>query len=110
MAALGGYDWPGNVRELQNVLASIMVAGPSRGVIGPHGLPGHLGRTITVARRVTLADARRDFEQRYVRAALLRSGGKAGAAARELGVSRQGLRKLITRLGLSDPGAATGAH
>lgn len=110
MAALGGYDWPGNVRELQNVLASIMVAGPSRGVIGPHGLPGHLGRTITVARRVTLADARRDFEQRYVRAALLRSGGKAGAAARELGVSRQGLRKLITRLALSDPGAATGAH
>ncbi|MFM8534089.1 MAG: helix-turn-helix domain-containing protein [Acidimicrobiia bacterium] len=70
---------------------------------------GHLGRTTTPARRVTLADARREFEERYVRAALARCGGK-GAAARELGVSRQGLRKLSTRLGLSDPGAPAGAH
>jgi len=35
-----------------------------------------------------------------VRAALARSGGRAIVAARELGVSRQGLRKLTTRLGL----------
>ena len=39
LTQLGSYDWPGNVRELQNVLASLMVAGPSRGVIGPHGFP-----------------------------------------------------------------------
>jgi DNA-binding NtrC family response regulator len=50
--------------------------------------------------RATLADARREFEERYVRAALARSGGRAIVAARELGVSRQGLRKLTTRLGL----------
>lgn len=101
---LGSYDWPGNVRELQNVLASMMVAGPTRGVIGPHSLPGHIMRSTAMSGRATLAAARRDFEERYVRAALARAGGRAGSAARELGVSRQGLRKLTTRLGLSAAG------
>jgi DNA-binding NtrC family response regulator len=50
--------------------------------------------------RASLAAARRDFEERYVRAALARSGGRVIIAARELGVSRQGLRKLTARLGL----------
>jgi DNA-binding NtrC family response regulator len=106
LSLLGAYDWPGNVRELQNVLASIMVAGPQRGVIGPQSLPGHLTRATAMNTRVTLAEARREFEERYVRAALARAGGRAVAAARELGVSRQGLRKLTTRLGLE--GAAKG--
>jgi transcriptional regulator with PAS, ATPase and Fis domain len=100
LSLLGAYDWPGNVRELQNVLASIMVAGPQRGVIGPQSLPGHITRTTAMNIRVTLAEARREFEERYVRAALARAGGRAITAARELGVSRQGLRKLTTRLGL----------
>jgi transcriptional regulator with PAS, ATPase and Fis domain len=100
-AMLGAYDWPGNVRELQNVLASVMVAGQQRGVIGPQGLPGHITRATAVTKRATLAEARREFEERYVRAALARSGGKQSAAARDLGVSRQGLRKLAARLGLA---------
>jgi two-component system response regulator AtoC len=108
LSLLGSYDWPGNVRELQNVLASIMVAGPQRGVIGPQSLPSHLTRASAMRTRVTLAEARRDFEERYVRAALARAGGRPIAAARELGVSRQGLRKLTTRLGLG--GSEKGIH
>jgi DNA-binding NtrC family response regulator len=109
MSHLGAYDWPGNVRELQNVLASMMVAGPARGVIGPHGLPAHITRTAAMTTRLTLAEARRAFEERYVRAALARAGGRSVAAARELGVSRQGLRKLTARLGLSAIEEAAGA-
>jgi DNA-binding NtrC family response regulator len=105
VAALGSYDWPGNVRELQNVLASVMVAGPPHGLIGAPGLPAHITRTTAMAGRTTLADARREFEERYVRAALARAGGRAAAAARELGLSRQGLTKLLSRL---DRGAARG--
>ncbi len=100
LSLLGSYDWPGNVRELQNVLASVMVSGPQRGVIGPQSLPGHLTRATAISRRVTLSDARREFEERFVRAALARSGGRAVTAARDLGLSRQGLRKLTARLGL----------
>ena len=110
LAMLGAYDWPGNVRELQNVLASMMVAGPQRGVIGPQNLPAHLTRASAMVSRATLAEARRDFEARYVRAALARAGGRVVVAARDLGVSRQGLNKLTARLGLSNlekPIAAT---
>ena len=100
MSMLGSYDWPGNVRELQNVLASVMVSGPRRGLIGAQSLPGHITRATAMTERSTLAEARRQFEARYVRAALARSGGRSAVAARELGVSRQGLRKLTARLGL----------
>ena len=110
LSMLGSYDWPGNVRELQNVLASVMVAGPPRGVIGAQSLPAHITRATAVVSRVTLAEARRDFEARYVRAALARAGGRVMVAARDLGVSRQGLNKLTARLGLASlekPVAAT---
>lgn len=97
---LGSYDWPGNVRELQNVLASVMVAGPARGVIGPNILPAHIARTSAISARSTLAEARRAFEAHFVRNAMARAGGKTLIAARELGVSRQGLTKLMARLDL----------
>jgi DNA-binding NtrC family response regulator len=42
------------------------------------------------------------FETQFVRAALVRSGGRRSRAAEELGVSRQGLTKLMTRLGIAD--------
>ena len=101
LTALGAYDWPGNVRELQNVLASAMVAGPSRGVIGAGGLAAHITRATAIAGRATLAEARRAFELHFVQAALARAGGRPGVAARELGVSRQGLSKLVARLEVS---------
>lgn len=110
LSLLGSYDWPGNVRELQNVLASVMVAGPQRGVIGPHSLPSHITRSTAMTARSTLAEARREFEKRYVRAALARAGGRVMTAARELGVSRQGLRKLTARLGLLEIDEANARH
>jgi len=101
MAALGRYDWPGNVRELQNVLASVIVTSPPRGLLSVSQLPAHVARTVALADGRTLADARREFEFRFVRAALARAGGRHGVAARELGVSRQGLTKVLARLGLA---------
>ena len=62
-----------------------------------------------MAQRATLAEARRAFEARYVRAALARAGGRTVAAARELGVSRQGLTKLMTRLDLDARARASAA-
>jgi DNA-binding NtrC family response regulator len=103
MSALGAYDWPGNVRELQNVLASMMVAGPKRGPIGADALPTHIARVTALGRPASLADARREFEARFVRAALARAGGRSTMAARDLGVSRQGLLKLTRRLGIAPP-------
>ena len=100
-AALARYDWPGNVRELQNVMTALAVSAPRRGRVGPSLLPAAIaGASPVVAAR--LEDARRSFEQRFVRAALARAGGHRGRAATDLGLSRQGLAKLLRRLGLCD--------
>jgi transcriptional regulator with PAS, ATPase and Fis domain len=101
VAALARYDWPGNVRELQNVLAALAVRGPKRGVIPPSALPPHFGAAEPDP-ACRLEEARRSFEQHFVRAALVRTGGHRERAAEELGVTRQGLTKLMSRLGISD--------
>jgi transcriptional regulator with PAS, ATPase and Fis domain len=104
VSALAAYDWPGNVRELQNVLASILVSAPPRGLIGPAALPVHVARVAAMSSRLsTLAEARRQFEERYVRAALARAAGRTAEAAKDLGLSRQGLVKLMGRLGIAEP-------
>jgi transcriptional regulator with PAS, ATPase and Fis domain len=101
VAVLSRYDWPGNVRELQNVLAALAVRSPKRGVVGPTALPAAFGGA-QPAGTWTLEAARRTFEERFVRAALVRTGGHRAHAAQELGVTRQGLTKLMARLGISD--------
>jgi DNA-binding NtrC family response regulator len=106
LAALARYDWPGNVRELQNVMASIAVHAPRRGRVTPNVLPLHLARASQVS-DMTFEAARADFERRFVTAALARAGGRRAGAARLLGVSRQGLAKMLRRLRIED--AAIGA-
>jgi transcriptional regulator with PAS, ATPase and Fis domain len=89
------------VRELQNVLAALAVRSPRRGVVPPTALPAPFAES----RRTEtwrLDEARRTFEERFIRAALVRSGGHRARAASELGVTRQGLTKLMSRLGISD--------
>ena len=52
--------------------------------------------------RVKRSRRLRTFEEAFVRAALVRSGGHRGRAAADLGVTRQGLTKLLTRLGIGE--------
>lgn len=104
VAALADYDWTGNVRELQNVLAALAVRVAKRGVVPPAALPPQFGNHVR-ADSYRLDEARRQFEERFVRAALARNGGRRSVAASELGLTRQGLTKLLARLGFG-PGDA----
>jgi transcriptional regulator with PAS, ATPase and Fis domain len=97
LAALSRYDWPGNVRELQNAIAWMAVHAPRRGRVGASLLPAQLAST-TLATGSSFELAREEFERRYVRAALAQAGGQRLVAARALGVSRQGLAKMLRRL------------
>ena len=101
IATLARYDWPGNVRELQNVLAALAVHAPRRGRVSAALLPGHLGSAVLHV-AAAFEDARVEFERRFVRAAMARAGGRRAAAAAQLGVSRQGLAKMLKRLGIGD--------
>jgi len=99
LAALTAYSWPGNVRELQNVVAAMAVLTPSRGEVQlsqlPPQMPHRSGRPSG-----RLADARSVFERQFIGSALARVDGRRAVAARELGLSRQGLAKLIRRHGI----------
>ena len=99
IGALARYDWPGNVRELQNVIASLAVHGPRRGRVPASLLPVHIaGAALHTATGID--EARIEFERRFVRAALARAGGRRSRAAAQLGVTRQGLAKILKRLGI----------
>jgi DNA-binding NtrC family response regulator len=101
LSALSRYDWPGNIRELQNVMASLAVHAPRRGRIGPAVLPAHIARA-AVTTATTFEAARHEFERRFVRAALAHAGGQRARAARTLGLSRQGLAKMMRRLRIEE--------
>jgi DNA-binding NtrC family response regulator len=101
LAALARYDWPGNVRELQNVMAALAVEAPRRGRVLASLLPPHVANLVTRS-PIDFDAARLEFERRFVRAALARAGGHKRAAAAQLGVSRQGLAKMMKRLGITE--------
>ncbi|MEO6212422.1 MAG: sigma-54 dependent transcriptional regulator [Vicinamibacterales bacterium] len=98
LAALARHDWPGNVRELQNVVAWMAVHSPARGRIGSSALPAHLARAASPVNDCGFEAAREDFERRYIRAALAVANGQRAKAAQALGITRQGLAKMMRRL------------
>lgn len=97
LVTLSRYDWPGNVRELQNVIAWMAVHSPRRGRVGASALPAHIAQS-TTGPHITFEAARQDFERRFVRAALAGANGHRARAAEVLGVTRQGLAKMMKRL------------
>ena len=108
IAALTRYPWPGNVRELQNVIAALAVAAPKRGRVAPAMLPPAIGSAAVVS-SLRLDEARDQFERRFVEAALAHAGGSRTRAALTLGLTRQGLLKLMARLRIEESSARRSA-
>jgi DNA-binding NtrC family response regulator len=104
-AWLARQDWPGNVRELRAVVVcAAALAGTDKTGIGPDDLAfarfGDAPRLEHSTNHSTLAEAVAGLERRMIGAALAAEGDNRSAAARRLGLSRVGLLKMMTRLGL----------
>jgi DNA-binding NtrC family response regulator len=94
-AALSGHSWPGNVRELRHAIERALLLSPPgtldpaqlvmRSSAGASPSPAMSGRLSSVI----LATAQ---------AAVARCGGNKSAAARDLGVSRQRLLRILGEL------------
>ncbi len=101
--ALRGYAFPGNVRELQNEIERAVVRAVEQEPLGAEHLSEELLASRSGASGATagsLALQLAQVERGIIAAALERHGGNRAAAARELGLTRQGLAKKAERLGL----------
>jgi transcriptional regulator with PAS, ATPase and Fis domain len=93
------YGWPGNVRELQNeVQRCLILCGPDRVI-----REGHLSPKVNPRRETSRGvegnffDAKAEFVRRFLNQALARYDYNKARTAEEIGLSRQGLFKLIKK-------------
>ena len=110
LAGLTSYRWPGNVRELQNeilrmvALASAPQLGPellSPRIIGSSRAPADADPLpATSGLSGNLRERLEQLEQRIIAESMQRHRGNKSRAARELGLSRVGLRAKLIRFGL----------
>lgn len=95
---LRNYPWPGNVRELDNEIERA-VALAYGDTINTTDLsdPLQLQTTLPVAGGKSLL---KDSEKQLIEQALRETKGNKTQAAERLGMSREGLRKKLKRLGI----------
>jgi DNA-binding NtrC family response regulator len=100
VAALAAAPWPGNVRELQNHLQQCVVFDEKR-LPGTPEVP-HPASQIdaSLPYEVARKQAIDNFERAYVTGLLARNDDNVAAAARDAGVNRAYLHRLLRRHGL----------
>jgi transcriptional regulator with PAS, ATPase and Fis domain len=94
------YGWPGNVRELQNEVQRAIILCGEDGLVRPEHLSPRLnpeGEKAGPDAYRTFAEAKAEFVRRFLQQALLRFDNNKARTAEELGLSRQGLFKLIKK-------------
>ena len=96
------YHWPGNVRELKNRVARALVMCEKR-VICPQDLELDSESPFPdlLIQSTTLAEARAEVDKLVTQRALQSSGNNVMAAARQLGVSRVTLYRLMEKYKLT---------
>ncbi|MGH7321712.1 MAG: sigma-54-dependent transcriptional regulator [Candidatus Rokuibacteriota bacterium] len=108
MELLQQYHWPGNVRELENIIERSVALAPDK-VLQLADIPLDLalvpGRT-PWDDRLTLREARQEFERQLILRTLDRAEGNQTVAARRLGMHRNTLLTKMVQLGLRTADAA----
>jgi DNA-binding NtrC family response regulator len=96
MEAILEHEWPGNVRELINRVRRALVMADGRLI-----MPEDLGLSTSIhVPPAALDDTRMRSERRALRECLDRSGQNVSRAARDLGVSRTTMYRLLSKHGM----------
>ena len=100
---LMNYDWPGNVRELENAIEHAMVLG-STDLLLPEDLPDSVLDAVPgeAGSASQFHAAVREAKRQLIRAALAEANGNYTRAAKNLGLQRNYLHRLIRNLALQD--------
>jgi Nif-specific regulatory protein len=105
MEMLQSYDWPGNVRELQNEVQRLMIQVEAGGFVTPDMLSPRVRQVEGMVERVrpakgTLKEMMDQVERWLLIEALREHGNNKTAAAKSLGITREGLHKKLRAFGL----------
>lgn len=109
LAAMRAYHWPGNVRELRNEIVRMLALGdqPHLGadllsprVLHAAGEDQQEALAMLSTGEGPLKERMDELEKRLLKETLIRHRWNKSAAARELGLSRVGLRGKLVRYGL----------
>jgi two-component system nitrogen regulation response regulator NtrX len=112
MEVLVGQPWPGNVRELRNTIERLVIMTPGDRIEALHLPPSVLSgasapaeaRSAPAAAGLadfpSLADAREDFEKRYIWKKYLECGGNMSRTSEALQVERSNLYRKMKGYGL----------
>ncbi len=107
MKLLEQYDWPGNVRQLENEIERSVTLVETGTFIKPHDFSEEVFRhfehsqTIDLlSNKMTLKDAIEEMERKMISECMERCNWNQTQAAKELGLSRQGLIKKLQRFNL----------
>ena len=105
MELLQSYDWPGNVRELQNEVQRLCIQVDTGGFITPDMLSPRVRQVEGMIERVrptkgTLKEMMDQVERWLLIEALREHSNNKTAAAKNLGITREGLHKKLRSFGL----------
>ena len=101
------YNWPGNVRELENEMERAVTMAAGGDMISPDLLSEKLRPAGTsfagaaLPASGSLKDTVHRVERQMIEEALAASGGNRSQAAKNLGLSRQGLLNKISSYRIS---------
>lgn len=94
VSAMKKYGWPGNIRELENKLkkAVVLADGP---LLGPDDLDLSPDRFAPI---LPLAQAKEEFQKRYINEILERNNGNRTKSAKDLGVDPRTIFRHLEKL------------
>jgi DNA-binding NtrC family response regulator len=118
MNVLMAYAWPGNVRELTNVISHVLTFSEGEEILPEH-LPARLRGQETQGplpfnEHLSFKEAKEQlldsFEREYVSTVLKRCAGNISQAARESGLHRKSIERLIKKYQLDAKAMKTGSN
>jgi transcriptional regulator with GAF, ATPase, and Fis domain len=100
------YAWPGNVRELENECQRIVIQAEPGAIVRPEHLSPRVRQMENFLDRVgprkgLLKDQLDQVERWILGEALREHGNNKSATARDLGITREGLHKKLSKFGMT---------
>lgn len=118
MQLLTSYDWPGNVRELRNTV-SRMLSFMEGSKLAAEDIPERVKLPVAKAELdirddLGFKDAKEQwistFERQYLQESLKRNNFNISATAKEAGIDRKSVQRLIKKYGLNSGGRISDAE